>query len=93
MLGLSSTAIVLQTLTEKGLIKQASGHASFSVLLFQDISVVPILALIPLLAGSGMADAGASHEEIRYIAGLEITGWVQVGLMLVVITGIVWPAP
>ncbi|MEN8202597.1 MAG: monovalent cation:proton antiporter-2 (CPA2) family protein [Bacteroidota bacterium] len=89
MLGLSSTAIVLQTLAEKGLIKQASGQASFSVLLFQDISVVPILALIPLLATGINGDSAAAHEESRYIAGLEITGLVQVSLMLLVITGIV----
>lgn len=89
MLALSSTAIVLQTLDEKGLMKQASGQASFSVLLFQDISVVPILALIPLLAVSGVGTGTASHEEVRTIGGLEITGWVQVLMMLVVITGIV----
>lgn len=89
MLGLSSTAIVLQTLAEKGLMKQASGQASFSVLLFQDISVVPILALIPLLATGINGGSGADHEELRYIAGLEITGWVQVTLILLVITGIV----
>jgi glutathione-regulated potassium-efflux system ancillary protein KefC len=89
MLGLSSTAIVLQTLAEKGLMKQASGQASFSVLLFQDISVVPILAVIPLLAAGMQTGSGSSHEEIRHFAGLEITGWIQVGLMLLVITGIV----
>ena len=89
MLALSSTAIVLQTLDEKGLMKQASGQASFSVLLFQDISVVPILALIPLLAVSGVSAGTASHEEVRTIGGLEITGWVQVVMMLVVITGII----
>ena len=89
MLALSSTAIVLQTLDEKGLMKQASGQASFSVLLFQDISVVPILALIPLLAGSVVSDGSAGHEEARYIGELEITGWVQVAMMLVVITGII----
>jgi len=89
MLGLSSTAIVLQTLDEKGLIKQASGQASFSVLLFQDISVVPILALIPILGASALSGGTVSYEEVRSIAGIEIKGWVQVGMMLVVITGIV----
>ncbi len=89
MLGLSSTAIVLQTLSEKGLMKQTSGQASFSVLLFQDISVVPILALIPLLAVNISSGSASEHEEIRQIAGLEITGWVQVVMMLLVITGIV----
>ena len=90
MLGLSSTAIVLQTLSEKGLMKQASGQASFSVLLFQDISVVPILALIPLLAVNISSGSASEYEEIRQIAGLEITGWVQVIMMLLVITGIVF---
>lgn len=52
VLCLSSTAIVLQTLNEKGLMKSDGGQASFSVLLFQDIAVIPMLALIPLLAMS-----------------------------------------
>lgn len=47
---MSSTAIVLQTLKEKGLDKSHAGESAFSVLLFQDIAVIPILALIPLLA-------------------------------------------
>ncbi len=47
---LSSTAIVLQTLNEKGLMKSPGGNASFSVLLTQDIAVIPMLALLPLLA-------------------------------------------
>jgi len=47
---LSSTAIVLQTLNEKGQMKSDGGQASFSVLLFQDIAVIPMLAFIPLLA-------------------------------------------
>jgi len=47
---LSSTAIVLQTLTEKGLMQTAGGRSAFSVLLTQDIAVIPMLALLPLLA-------------------------------------------
>ena len=50
VLALSSTAIVNQTLNEKGLLKSDGGHASFSVLLFQDIAVIPMLVVIPLLA-------------------------------------------
>ncbi|HEU0030165.1 MAG TPA: monovalent cation:proton antiporter-2 (CPA2) family protein [Kofleriaceae bacterium] len=46
----SSTAIVLSTLAERGLLKTQGGQASFSVLLFQDIAVIPILAVFPLLA-------------------------------------------
>ncbi|GAA6161037.1 MULTISPECIES: monovalent cation:proton antiporter-2 (CPA2) family protein [Ruegeria] len=49
-LSLSSTAIVLQTLSEKGLMQTNGGRATFSVLLTQDIAVIPILALLPLLA-------------------------------------------
>lgn len=50
ILSLSSTAIVLQTLSEKNLMRTAGGRASFSVLLTQDIAVIPMLALLPLLA-------------------------------------------
>ena len=46
---LSSTAIVLQTLDEKGLMQTNGGRSVFSVLLTQDIAVIPILALLPLL--------------------------------------------
>ncbi|MCW8125419.1 monovalent cation:proton antiporter-2 (CPA2) family protein [Microbulbifer halophilus] len=51
ILALSSTAIVLQSLSEKGLLKTEGGRGAFAVLLFQDIAVIPILALLPLLAG------------------------------------------
>lgn len=49
-LSLSSTAIVLQTLSEKGLMQTGGGRSAFSVLLTQDIAVIPILAFLPLLA-------------------------------------------
>lgn len=57
LLSLSSTAIVLQTLQEKGLIKTPAGESAFSVLLFQDIAVIPMLAVFPLLAGEVAAPA------------------------------------
>ncbi len=53
---LSSTAIVLQTLNEKGLMKSDGGQSSFSVLLFQDIAVIPMLAFLPLLAVPELVD-------------------------------------
>ncbi|MEO0661888.1 MAG: efflux RND transporter permease subunit, partial [Planctomycetota bacterium] len=60
VLALSSTAIVLQTLNEKGLMKSDGGQGSFSVLLTQDIAVIPMLALLPLFLGVGEgADAQA----------------------------------
>lgn len=52
---LSSTAIVLQTLSEKGLMQTSGGRSIFSVLLTQDIAVIPMLALLPLLAAPAPA--------------------------------------
>ncbi len=63
VLSLSSTAIVLQTLNEKGLMKSDGGQASFSVLLFQDIAVIPMLALIPLLAMPELMDSVAATDS------------------------------
>jgi CPA2 family monovalent cation:H+ antiporter-2 len=54
-LALSSTAIVLQTLSEKNLMQTGGGRSVFSVLLTQDIAVIPILAFLPLLALSPTA--------------------------------------
>ena len=53
---LSSTAIVLQTLNENGLMRSEGGQSSFSVLLFQDIAVIPMLAFLPLLAMPELMD-------------------------------------
>ncbi len=50
IMALSSTAIVLQTLNEKRWMQTAGGRSSFSVLLTQDIAVIPMLAVLPLLA-------------------------------------------
>jgi len=88
MLGLSSTAIVLQTLAEKNLMKQAAGQAAFSVLLLQDVAVVPILAILPLLA-IHPSSALLHGEEVRQIGSMEISGWFQVLMILVIFSGIV----
>jgi monovalent cation:proton antiporter-2 (CPA2) family protein len=66
ILALSSTAIVLQTLAEKGLMGTDGGQSSFAVLLFQDVAVIPMLAMLPLLASSpGGVEAvdSAGHGE------------------------------
>jgi CPA2 family monovalent cation:H+ antiporter-2 len=55
ILALSSTAIVLQTLTERGLIKGHGGRSIFAVLLAQDIAVIPILAALPLFVVQSVA--------------------------------------
>ncbi len=87
-LSLSSTAIVLQTLSEKGLMQTNGGRATFSVLLTQDIAVIPILAFLPLLAlpasihieDDGSIDRGVDaahgadhHATLSLVEGLP--GW------------------
>ncbi|EHL30329.1 monovalent cation:proton antiporter-2 (CPA2) family protein [Legionella drancourtii] len=62
-LALSSTALVLQMLQEKNLLKTAEGEASFAVLLFQDIAVIPILIIIPLLQLNGNIQINMHHES------------------------------
>ncbi|MCZ7834297.1 glutathione-regulated potassium-efflux system protein KefB [Atlantibacter hermannii] len=51
-LAMSSTAMALQLMREKGMNRSESGQLGFSVLLFQDLAVIPALALVPLLAGN-----------------------------------------
>lgn len=77
ILSLSSTAIVLQTLGEKGLLNSDGGKASFAVLLFQDIAVIPMLALIPLLALSEPHSVVDSHGEASHGLSLVdgLVGW------------------
>lgn len=73
-LSLSSTAIVLQTFQEKGLLMSAGGQSSFAVLLFQDVAVIPMLALVPLLA-TGQPAAGEGGHAASLLAGLP--AWAQ----------------
>jgi CPA2 family monovalent cation:H+ antiporter-2 len=94
---LSSTAIVLQTLNEKGLMQCDGGQSSFSVLLFQDLAVIPMLAFIPLLALPELADvvgahsaSDAQHASLSLVERLD--GWQQAlvtagAIALVVIGG------
>jgi monovalent cation:proton antiporter-2 (CPA2) family protein len=63
ILALSSTAIVLQTLSEKGLMRTDAGQSSLAVLLLQDIAVVPMLAALPLLAVAGAGSKGRGAGE------------------------------
>jgi CPA2 family monovalent cation:H+ antiporter-2 len=84
-LSMSSTAIVMQTLREKGLTKAESGRSSFAALLFQDISVIPILALLPLLAVSGGHPSSGTHTSL--MEGLP--GWAQTLTLLVAANSVV----
>ena len=61
---MSSTAIVLQTMTENNWMQTIAGRNAFSVLLFQDIAVIPILALLPLLSPDEAAGAVQTHGTI-----------------------------
>lgn len=87
-LALSSTAIVLQTLKEKGLSQTSVGRSSFAVLLFQDIAVIPILAIIPLLVSSSnvIPDDDLHHSLIS-----NLDGWLQtlivIGTILAIYIG------
>nr|WP_295708945.1 monovalent cation:proton antiporter-2 (CPA2) family protein [uncultured Halomonas sp.] len=89
LFSLSSTAIVLQTLTERGLVKTEGGQSAFSVLLFQDIAVIPMLAVIPLLAVSAMSGSGSEggHSSLSLVENLP--GWAHglavVGAIVIVI--------
>jgi len=53
ILSLSSTAFVLQMLAEQKQLATAYGRASFAILLFQDLAVIPMIAILPMLAGTG----------------------------------------
>jgi len=55
-LALSSTAIALQTLAERNLMRTDSGQKAFSILLFQDVAAIPILALLPLLGAAALGE-------------------------------------
>jgi len=61
---MSSTAIILQTISEKGLNKSEVGKSSFAVLLFQDIMVIPIMAIIPLLAVSQKTPIATNNNDL-----------------------------
>lgn len=91
-LALSSTAIVLQSLQEKGLAGTSGGRSAFSVLLFQDIAVIPMLALYPLLAT--LKPGGAAHDHEGDASGFTAwlqhqPGWVNTLLVLAAVAAII----
>ncbi|PZQ86430.1 MAG: glutathione-regulated potassium-efflux system protein KefB [Acinetobacter johnsonii] len=67
-LALSSTAFVLQLLSEKQQLNTTFGQQSFSILLFQDIAAIPLIAIIPLLAGTS-----STHHGVAYFAAIVAT--------------------
>lgn len=85
ILSMSSTAIVLQTLEEKGWMNTVAGQSGFSVLLFQDIAVIPMLAVMPFLALPEFAVQSETHAA-SVAAGQ--SGWLSALLVIGVVVGI-----
>ena len=79
-LALSSTAIALQTINDRNLMPTSSGQAGFSILLFQDVAAIPILALLPLL-GSLSGENEALAETNRALEALKIIAVIS-GIVL-----------
>jgi monovalent cation:H+ antiporter-2, CPA2 family len=75
ILSMSSTAIALQTLSEKGLMKTATGQNAFAVLLFQDIAVIPMLAILPLFATLPIETSIATDHAPNWVDGKP--GWIK----------------
>ena len=78
-LSLSSTAFVLQMLAERKELTTAHGRAAFGVLLFQDLAVIPLIALVPLLASDSPSMRSALHFEEILKAVLVLVGFVVGG--------------
>jgi CPA2 family monovalent cation:H+ antiporter-2 len=96
VLALSSTAIVNQTLNEKKLLKSDGGQAGFSVLLFQDIAVIPMLVFIPLLAqpellgvANSLVDQTAAHHDLSFSIIDGLNGWQTALVSLAVIAFVI----
>ncbi|QOY92661.1 glutathione-regulated potassium-efflux system protein KefC [Massilia sp. UMI-21] len=89
-LSLSSTAVALSTMQERNLIPTPAGQAGFSILLFQDIAAIPMIALVPLLGVTAAdADGGWSgaFKAIAMIAALVLAGRFLIRPMLRFIAG------
>ncbi len=82
---MSSTAIVLQTLKERGNARSVMGQSAFSVLLFQDIAVIPILAFMPLLV---VGNTGAPLQSLSHSQIEDLPGWLQTLVVVMVVGGI-----
>jgi monovalent cation:proton antiporter-2 (CPA2) family protein len=67
-LAMSATAIALQILEERGQLQQTYGQRAFAILLFQDMAVVPLLALLPLLGEGGAGPHGGPTAALRSVA-------------------------
>ena len=91
ILALSSTALALQILGEKKLMNAASGKSSFAVLLFQDIAVIPIIAILPLLAVIDPNNHAGPHAESHESASLiaHLPGFQQALIIIVAVSALI----
>ena len=80
-LAMSATAIALQILEERGQLQQDYGQRAFAILLFQDMAVVPLLAVLPLLAPAGEG----THAQLG--DGLRAVGLIAGAIALIVLAG------
>ena len=80
-LALSATAIALQILQERGQLQQTYAQRAIAILLFQDIAIVPLLALLPLLA------PGHETESRTWLEALVPVAWVAGAIAAIVIAG------
>ena len=97
-LALSSTAIALQVMQERNLLRTSSGQSGFSILLFQDVAAIPILALLPLLGGLVAGTSGSGHAApganvwLQAITVIGIVGGVILGGRLLLRPALRWIA-
>ena len=86
-LALSSTAIALQTLAERNLMRTDSGQKAFSILLFQDVAAIPILALLPLLGAAALGAGGGAAAAHHSPADMALEAAKIVGVVAGIVLG------
>jgi glutathione-regulated potassium-efflux system ancillary protein KefC len=93
-LGLSSTAIAVQTMTERNELATPTGRSAFAILLFQDIAAIPLIAMVPLLADAPATSTDAAWHRFALafaaVAGVVVIGryFTRPAMRLVARTGI-----
>ncbi|MBT5030877.1 MAG: hypothetical protein HOM55_01120 [Proteobacteria bacterium] len=87
-LALSSTAIAIQIMQDRGMMSSEAGKAGFSVLLFQDVAVIAIIAILPTLA---IQESGELFADVGHgiAANSGPSGWLLVGLIFVCFAGMI----
>jgi glutathione-regulated potassium-efflux system ancillary protein KefC len=91
-LALSSTAIALQVMDERNMMKTTSGRSAFAILLFQDVAAIPILALVPLLGAQGVHAASAEPPWLQLVRVVGVIAIVVLGGRLAVRPALRWIA-